>query len=633
MVTFLSYAAASTLLTLLSFVYAWSSRQQFYPSMLFLTTHKLNLVILGNLAFFFLLSLGQLLKATFLGQLSRDEVEELVQQSKYAITETCLALTIFREELNIRVLTLFTLLLFIKIFHWLSVMRVEHIARTHGLPLSTHLRLAALLAFLTLLDAAFLFLLSSHLLQHREASVLLLFAFEFTILTVSVLTTACKYALHLVDLQLEGRWQSKSVALFYLELASDLLRLLLYLVFFLLICTYYGLPLHLIRELCITFYNLRERITKFIAYRRITRNMNERFPSATREELEAGDTTCIICREDMTEAKKLACGHCFHFACLRTWLERSSSCPTCRASISAAPSPTEAGAAAAANEPPPVLPPLPAHLQAHLDAMMRERAGDGRPPAAGDAAAAATAAPSAAAAGNTAQGGMAASGTPAEMTPPPAFPPFISPSHMTHMPTPPASSPRAQSHGGLAASSSHPPLPQVRLHPFFPLAQPATPAVVKEEEKEGQTASAALLPHPSPTHFPLAFPGAFPGPMPFSAPHPAPFFSPFMAHASPFALPPPGYAAASPPPLPPASLDPSYLQVLSHHTLLLQSHMAMLESELRQVKLLWDRQVEVQDMWMKQANAIRAKEEEAKRERSADSQEEEKAELVHTHSR
>ena len=632
MVTFLSYAAASTLLTLLSFVYAWSSRQQFYPSLLFLTTHKLNLVVLGNLAFFFLLSLGQLLKATFLGALSRDEVEELVQQSKYAITETCLALTIFREELNIRVLTLFTLLLFIKIFHWLAVMRVEHIARTHGLPLSTHLRLSSLLAFLTALDCAFLALLASHLLQHREASVLLLFAFEFTILTVSVLTTAAKYALHLIDLRLEGRWQSKSVCLFYLELASDLVRLLLYLVFFLLICTYYGLPLHLIRELCITFYNLRERIVKFIAYRRITRNMNERFPSATREELEAGDTTCIICREDMTEAKKLACGHCFHFACLRTWLERSSSCPTCRASISAAP---PAPAAAAANQPPPALPPLPPHLQAHLDAMMRDRGGDARPPAAGDGAGAATA--PAAAAGSTAPGGGAASGAApgaAAESMPHLLPSFAAP-HLMSVPAPSASFPRAQSHGGPTSASPtpHTPLPQLRLHPFFPFTRTSAPAAVKEEQKEGQAATAPPHPLPSPTHFPMAFPGAFPGTLPFSAPHPTAFLSPFMPHATPFGqLSSSAYAPASPPPQP-APLDPAYLQVLAHHTLLLQSHMTMLESELRQVKMLWERQVEVQEMWMRQADSIRAKEEEAKWGRGGDGQEEEKVELAHPHSR
>ena len=130
MLSFVSYACVSTCVTVLSLVYAYCSRPQFYPCVLFLTTHKLNVVILGNGAFFLLLLAGRALKRFYLGVLSRDEVEELVSQSKYAITETCLALTVFREELNMRVLALFTTLLFVKIFHWLAVMRVEHLART-----------------------------------------------------------------------------------------------------------------------------------------------------------------------------------------------------------------------------------------------------------------------------------------------------------------------------------------------------------------------------------------------------------------------------------------------------------------------------------------------------------------------
>ncbi|KAL0363888.1 UNVERIFIED_CONTAM: ERAD-associated E3 ubiquitin-protein ligase HRD1B [Sesamum angustifolium] len=61
--------------------------------------------------------------------------------------------------------------------------------------------------------------------------------------------------------------------------------------------------------------------------------MNDRFPDATPEELNASDATCIICREEMTVAKKLSCGHLFHVHCLRSWLERQNTCPTCRALV------------------------------------------------------------------------------------------------------------------------------------------------------------------------------------------------------------------------------------------------------------------------------------------------------------
>lgn len=47
----------------------------------------------------------------------------------------------------------------------------------------------------------------------------------------------------------------------------------------------------------------------------------------------SSDATCIICREEMTTAKKLICGHLFHVHCLRSWLERQHTCPTCRALV------------------------------------------------------------------------------------------------------------------------------------------------------------------------------------------------------------------------------------------------------------------------------------------------------------
>ena len=37
--------------------------------------------------------------------------------------------------------------------------------------------------------------------------------------------------------------------------------------------------------------------------------------------------------QEMTSAKKLPCGHIFHLECLRSWLLRQQTCPTCRIDI------------------------------------------------------------------------------------------------------------------------------------------------------------------------------------------------------------------------------------------------------------------------------------------------------------
>ncbi|RVW21636.1 ERAD-associated E3 ubiquitin-protein ligase HRD1B [Vitis vinifera] len=155
--------------------------------------------------------------------------------------------------------------------------------------------------------------------------------------------------------------RKKVVYTFYLELIRDLLHLSMYLCFFLVIFIYvsiwkrlnrfhvaciillcqclfgilrnYGLTLHLIWELYETFCNFKVHVDDYIRYRKITSNMNDRFPYATLEELNASDATCIICHEEMTTTKKIICGHLFHVHCLRSWLERQHTCLTCKALV------------------------------------------------------------------------------------------------------------------------------------------------------------------------------------------------------------------------------------------------------------------------------------------------------------
>lgn len=56
----------------------------------------------------------------------------LHENVRYAITETCLALTIFRDEINFHVVVLFTSLVFLKVFHWLAQSRIEFVRRARG---------------------------------------------------------------------------------------------------------------------------------------------------------------------------------------------------------------------------------------------------------------------------------------------------------------------------------------------------------------------------------------------------------------------------------------------------------------------------------------------------------------------
>ncbi|CAM6105159.1 unnamed protein product [Calypogeia fissa] len=333
MVRFGRYAAASAVGATGVIFHAFNSREQFYPAMLYLATSKVSLVLLLNMALVIICGVWQLVKTIFLGPLREIEVERLNEQLWREVMEILFAMTVFRDEFNVSFVTLIIVLLFIKAFHWLAQTRVEYIETTPSVSRLAHARIISFMAVLLTMDCLLFNQSFSHLLKTREASVSLFFAFEYIILATATVATFVKYSLYLGDMIMDGQWDNKAIYVFYLELVRDLLHLSLYLFFFLVIFRFKGLPLHLVRELYETFRNFKTRVADFIRYRNVTSNMNVRFPDATPEELTRSDATCIICREEMSAAKKLPCGHLFHIHCLRSWLERQQTCPTCRSSV------------------------------------------------------------------------------------------------------------------------------------------------------------------------------------------------------------------------------------------------------------------------------------------------------------
>ena len=429
--------------------HAMSTREQYFPAMLYLSSSKLSVVVLGNLAFALTLCLGHLLKAIFLGRLREAEVERLYERAKDAIMETCLAMTIFREEFNVKFVVLFVSLLFVKIFHWLCGDRVEHVETAPATSRLTHVRVCSLMFLLFALDVSFLRYAVAHTLKIGP-SVLLLFGFEYVILASKAVATFARYCIVALDNFLDGRWEGKGTAVFYLELVTDLLHLFVYFVFFLIIFAYYGLPVHLVRDLYLTFRNFRRRVGEFLRYRKVTANLDERFPDCTREELQEGDDVCIICRDEMAcgaaggaRPKKLPCGHCFHLGCLRSWLERQQACPTCRAAVVPA---EDAHAANGENEAGGGENPDAAEDAAMRAAFRRELFGEGGGGAAGEGGT-----PAAAAADANANANPAA---PPPRVPPPPPPPIDAAGARTVPPPPP---PRAEA--PAEPSASDPPSP------------------------------------------------------------------------------------------------------------------------------------------------------------------------------
>ncbi|XP_018328159.1 E3 ubiquitin-protein ligase synoviolin B [Agrilus planipennis] len=323
----------SFMLTTVVIANAYYQKKQFYPSVVYITKSNPSMAVIYIQAFVVILMFGKLMNRIFFGQLRTAEFEHLMERAWYAVTETCLAFTVFRDDFNPKFVALFTLLLFLKSFHWLAEDRVDYMERSPVISLLFHLRVLSLLTVLGALDMYFV--------QHaylstitKGASVQLVFGFEYAILATMVVNVAIKYALHTVDLNSEMPWENKAVFLLYTELIMGFIKVILYVLFVIIMVRIYTLPLFAFRPMYYTIRNFKKAFNDVILSRRAIHNMNTLYPDATAEELQNADNVCIICREEMvTASKKLPCNHIFHTACLRSWFQRQQTCPTCRLNI------------------------------------------------------------------------------------------------------------------------------------------------------------------------------------------------------------------------------------------------------------------------------------------------------------
>jgi E3 ubiquitin-protein ligase synoviolin len=338
------------------------------------------------------------------GPLRPIETEQLYEKAWFAVTETCLAMTIFRGELGGWFLVMFVSLLVGKVWGWIGEGRVEFLEQQPpSNPRLFHTRLAASLVLSVLFNAFLLDYCIMTVLERTRPDMMVMFGFEFAVLTILSSSTAARYVISLVEIYVTNQqtkakieesraelraareeairqhqqsgesgtppnlpdenevnemeldvpgWEEKGRWVFYLDLVTDFLKLTVYLSFFAILFMFYGLPIHILRDVVVTIRSFCRRIVDFLRYRNATRDMNERYPDASVDEV-TREEVCIICREGMTSwqqpvdadapaarprariperlrPKKLPCGHILHFACLRSWLERQQNCPTCR---------------------------------------------------------------------------------------------------------------------------------------------------------------------------------------------------------------------------------------------------------------------------------------------------------------
>lgn len=140
------------------------------------------------------------LQRLFFGTLRPIEVEQLYEKAWFAITETCLAMTIFREEVGAYFLVMFVCLLIGKVWGWIGEGRVEILEQQPPAnPRLFHIRLSMSLLISTLFDLYMLLYSVQTVLQQARPNMMVVFAFEFAVLHVTSISTAARYTVSLYE--------------------------------------------------------------------------------------------------------------------------------------------------------------------------------------------------------------------------------------------------------------------------------------------------------------------------------------------------------------------------------------------------------------------------------------------------
>jgi len=126
----LHYTKLSLFAAFLLIHYALRTRQQAYLALVYLSTSRLSYILLGNAIVALTVSTFQFLVNFFLNGLRPNEADTISESMRWNVTETCLALTMFRSHVDLSTCGMFLLLVLAKCLHWAAEIRGSQLRMT-----------------------------------------------------------------------------------------------------------------------------------------------------------------------------------------------------------------------------------------------------------------------------------------------------------------------------------------------------------------------------------------------------------------------------------------------------------------------------------------------------------------------
>ena len=321
------------------------------------TPTTVGALLVGNASLSALLLLSLALKHVFLGNLSVIESQNATEKAISWLLLKMVTLAALEAEPDALELLAwafwFATLGVLTVFFGLARDRFERLSAAPSTTGRQHARTLSLLLVLLVADAACVrFVL--RVFASAGGVTLCLLLHDTLTLGVSALLLALRYSAHLYEValfQADGALPSgerRRSVLFCIDFAAETCTDLLSLYHSVVLFWLHGLSLSLVDSILLLHLRaltlgLMQRVTRFVGFVVVSRDLQRMYAEVPTEELEARQEDCAICRERLDKAKRLPCGHRYHSACLRSWLERQQTCPTCRAPLVTQPPAAAAG--------------------------------------------------------------------------------------------------------------------------------------------------------------------------------------------------------------------------------------------------------------------------------------------------
>ncbi|SCU79414.1 LANO_0A06172g1_1 [Lachancea nothofagi CBS 11611] len=320
----------------------------------------INVIILANFVLINTILLWKGLTKLLFGELRLLEYEHILERLSFTIVNSFFVTSTFSDNEFLTVLLFTGALIFVKVFHWVLRDRLEYVFQNTD----ENTRILKLMCSKFFFNICFLALVdykavnfcirksmrnSSGILS--SSPIYLMFGIEFAILLVDVCEVALRSLINIVELRafqnaysrngddspgLEGKFLYEKIVEFSSRFAKLCLHALLLIPF--------AMPLMAMKDIVLDILAICQTGRLIWKSWKNNRQIDEKLPNVSEAELDTSDDKmCIVCMDDMIPAdrvahpkqkpKRLPCNHCLHLGCLKSWMERSQTCPICRVAV------------------------------------------------------------------------------------------------------------------------------------------------------------------------------------------------------------------------------------------------------------------------------------------------------------